>query len=214
MLKRFAALCLLLMAAACLGQTSSKVPPLSIFRDSSLGLSFGYPSEFVPWNPDAAKNRNQSGCVRTVFSAGAENKLGSSAFVLSVIDGTCPGVLKQAEQPGPFTRQQLQRQLTAYGAPTLYKGGAFHYDINGRPAAVSLGWAQSGKDGSKVTYAAKACFHRNPSYSADKTKPAANAVICLDYTTQNRDLMMRLVAFTVKFTDENTFPAIPGNALP
>ena len=157
-------------------------------------------------------------CVRSILTAGAQGNLGSSAFVVSVIDSTCPGVLKQAEQQGSFTRDQILRQLKGYGMASLTQE-PFRYSIDGRPAAVTLAMARpddtTDAPGRKSTFAAKACFLSNiPVKTSGKQNAATNnEVICLDYTTQNRELLTRLLSFTVKFGDGEMHPVVPGNAL-
>jgi len=227
MLSRFAVFCALLFAVPCFAQTSSTAvpaPALRIFNDSALDLTFGYPGEFTPVSTDATKTQSTSKsgdqvqCVRSILTAGSETKLGSSAFVISVIDGTCPGVLKQAEQPGSFTREQILRQLKGYGTPTLTQD-PFRYSIGGRQAAVTLASAQrddAAPTRHKVTtYAAKACFLSDirPKASGKQSAAAAGEVICVDFTTQDHDLLTRILAFTVKFSDQTTHPVVPGNAV-
>ncbi|WP_263367661.1 hypothetical protein [Edaphobacter bradus] len=223
-------LCLPLFAAPCLAQTSQQSPAkppttaLKLFRDPGLNMTFAYPAEFTPVMTGAAKAQaSDKGpaapqCVRSILSAGSESKLGSSAFVISAIDGTCPGALKQAEQQGWFTKEQILRQLKRYGTASLLQE-PFHYTIDGRPAAITLGSAR--QDDTAVigvpvvtTYAAKACFR---SIVPDKQKAGAKAqadeVICLDFTTQHRDLLTGILEFSVQFDDGMPHPIVTGNAL-
>jgi hypothetical protein len=223
---RFAAFCAALLAVSCMAQTSSTpAPALRIFHDPALDISLGYPGEFTPvvGNPASGQSASKSGgdpqCVRSILTAGSQGNLGSSAFVVSVIDSTCPGVLKQAEQQGSFTREQILRQLKGYGMASLTQE-PFRYSIDGRPAAVTLAMARpddtTDAPGRKATtYAAKACFLSNlPAKSSGKQNAAAsNEVICLDYTTQNHELLTRLLSFTLKFGDGEMHPVVPGNAL-
>lgn len=208
-----------LVTIPCLAQTgsTSPAPALKIFHDASHDFILGYPGEFTP----VAQAANKSGagqCVQSILTAGSETKLGSSAFVVSVIDATCPGVLKQAEQPGSFTREQILRQLKGYGMATLTQE-PFRYSIDGRSAAVTLASASpddSAAAGSHkpTTYAAKACFLSDiPKNVGKKTASANGEVICFDYTTQNRELLTRILSFTVTFADGQTRPVVPGSAL-
>jgi hypothetical protein len=227
MLFRFAAICVALLASPCLAQTSSTAaaPALRIFHDPGLGVTLGYPGEFTPVIADtesgrpASKSGGDPQCVRSILTAGSQGNLGSSAFVVSVIDSTCPGVLKQAEQQGSFTREQILRQLKGYGMASLTQE-PFRYSIDGRSAAVTLAMARPddtmNASGNKpTTYAAKACFLSNipVKISGKQSAPASGEVICLDYTTQNRDLLTRLLSFTVKFGDGDMHAVVPGNAL-
>lgn len=228
MLSRFAVLALALLAVSCFAQTSSTspAPALRIFHDSALDLTFAYPGEFTPVVTDAAKTQSSSSngagetqCVRSILTAGSESKLGSSAFVISVIDGACPGVLEQAEQPGSFTKEQILRQLKRYGTPSLTQE-PYRYSIDGHPAAVTLGSAQpddpSANGGHAVTtYAAKACFlSKMPEHSTGKQSAAPSGeVICFDLTTQHRELLTRILAFTVKLGEGETHPIVAGSAL-
>jgi hypothetical protein len=221
MLSRFASY-VVLLAMSGFVQTPS-APSLRIFHDQALDITFAYPGEFTAVVSDSAKgqssSKNEPQCVRSILSAGAESKQGSSAFVISIIDNSCPGVLKQAEQEGSFTRDQILRQLKQYGMASLTQE-PFRYSIDGRPAAVTLATAKP--DDSSVsnghvlaTYAAKACFLSNlPEHGSGKQAAAASGeVICFDYTTQNRELLTRILSFTVKFGDGDMHPMVPGNAL-
>jgi len=224
MLSWFAGLCSILLAASCIAQTSTTPPALRIFHDPTLDVTIGYPGEFTPvlTDPTKAQPANKGGgtqCVRSILTAGSVTTLGSSAFVVSVIDDACPTVLKQAEQQGSFTRDQILRQLKVYGMASLTQE-PFRYAIDGRPAAVTLATAKpddtSAAPGRKsTTYAAKACFLSNIPAKASGKQAAAPAgeVICLDYTTQNRELMTRVLSFTIKFGDGDMHPVVPGNAV-
>lgn len=209
-----------LFAIPCLAQTTSTspAPALKIFHDASHDLTLGYPEEFTPV-AQATEKSGAGQCVRSILTAGSETKLGSSAFVVSVIDATCPGVLKQAEQPSSFTREQILRQLKGYGMATLTQE-PYRYSIDGRSAAVTLASARpddsaAGGSQKKTTYAAKACLVSDiPSKSADKkSAPANGEVICFDYTTQNRELLTRILSFTITFADGQARPVVPGSAL-
>jgi len=212
-----------LLALSGLAQTPSPAPSLRIFHDQALDITFAYPGEFTPVTTDSTKTQSSSSsepqCVRSLLSAGSESKQGSSAFVISIINNACPGVLKQAEQEGSFTREQILRQLKQYGMASLTQE-PFRYSIESRPAAVTLAMAKpddASVGGGHVlpTYAAKACFLNNlPEHSSSKQASAASGeVICFDFTTQNRELLTRILSFTVKFGDGDMRPIVPGNAL-
>ncbi len=221
MLSRFASVAVL-FAVSSFAQTPSAAPSLRIFHDSALDITFAYPGEFTAVVTDSAKgqssNKNEPQCVRSILSAGSESKQGSSAFVISIIDNSCPGVLKQAEQEGSFTRDQILRQLKQYGTASLTQE-PFRYSVGSRPAAVTLAMAKpddaSASNGHVLaTYAAKACFVSNlPEHGGGKQSPANSEVICFDYTTQNRELLTRILSFTVKFGDGDMHPMVSGNAL-
>jgi len=226
MVSRLAVLCMLLAVSSFAQTPSTTTPPaLRMFHDPALDITFGFPGEFTPVVADPAKaqpatkgDKGEPQCVRSVLTAGSESKLGSSAFVISVIDSACPSVLKQAQQPGSFTRDQILRQLKTYGAASLTQE-PFRYTIDGRQAAVTLAMAEPNDTTmgmhKATTYAAKACFFSNvPAKSSGKQGAAmSDQVICFDYTTQNRELMTRILSFTVKFSDQETHPVVPGNAV-
>ncbi len=221
MLSRVASF-VVLLAVSGFAQTPSAAPSLRIFHDPSLDITFAYPAEFTPVVSDSARTQSSSKpqpqCVRSILSAGSESKQGSSAFVISIIDNSCPGVLKQAEQQGSFTREQILRQLKQYGMASLTQE-PYRYNIDSRPAAVTLAMAKpddaSATNGHVLaTYAAKACFLSNlPEHSNGKQAMANGEVICFDFTTQNRELLTRILSFTVKFGDGDMRPLVPGNAL-
>lgn len=226
MLSRYAAFCLILLAALCVVQTSAQTaaPALRIFHDPVSDMTFAYPGEFTPVPSEAPKNETadktgtQSQCVRSLLTGGVEDKLGSSAFVISRIDAACPGVLKLAQTPDTFTKEQIQRQLKRYGTPTVTQE-PYRYSIEERPAAVTLGSAEPDDDSTKgkpvTTYAAKACFLSNiPVHEKKKGNAnSSDAVICFDYTTQHKEELMKVLSFTVRFGDGSTHALVPGSAI-
>jgi hypothetical protein len=216
-----------LLAVVCVAQAASTAPApeIRIFHDKALDIIFAYPGEFTPVVTAAAKSQAdgkgdaQPQCVRSILTAGTESKQGSSAFVLSGIDGACPAVLKQAEDVSSFTREQIMRQLKRYGTPTLVQE-PYRYSIDGRPAAVTLASATPDANPETpvspvTTYAAKACFLSEIPEARVKGKTAkpSGEVLCFDFTTQQRDLMTRILSFTIKFGDDVPHPVVPGVAV-
>ena len=186
MLLRFSAVWALLLTVVCLAQSASTAPApeIRVFHDPAFDFIFTYPGEFTPVKveaekpPSTEKGDARPQCVRSILTAGSESKLGSSAFVVSGIDGACPGVLKQAEQPDSFTKEQILRQLKRYGTPSLLQE-PYRYSIEGRAAAVTLGSATpdapaAGGGHAVTTYAAKTCFLSEiPSRSSRKSSSSS-----------------------------------------
>jgi hypothetical protein len=244
MLFRFTGLCVALLTTFSYAQTSSTAgaPTVKVFHDPQLDINFAYPASFTPVPADAPKAAPatekaaaQPQCVRSILTAGSEDKLGSSAFVVSVIDSACPGVLKDAQQPGSFTRDQILRQLKRYGTPTLIQDPV-RYTIDERPAAVTLAMAHpeeaaagaaTATSGATTppatpapakpvtTYAAKACFLRDiPEHQSGKRGPGESGeVVCFDFTTQSRELLNKTLSFMVELGTDGMHPVVPGNAL-
>jgi hypothetical protein len=192
-----------------------------IFRDTAMGVTYAYPSEFTaekvaaPPKADPATPR----CVQSTLSGGSTTKLGSSVFVLSTMDDACPGVLLNAsKQLGSFTKEQILRQLKSYGTPVVTQEPV-RYSIDGHPAAITMGSAQPGEaqPGKTLvtTFAAKACVLGNVAVKATKTEPAqpTKHIFCFDFTTQQRDLLPLILAFTIQFDQGKTQSLVPGNIL-
>ena len=219
MMPRFAA-SLLLICASAFAQTPSTFS-LKSFHDSAPGITYFYPGEFKPMMPaPPAKDASASPhCVRTSFSGGSDPAAGNSAFVFSLIDNACPGVLKEAQQLGSFTRVQILRQMKRYGTPVITHEPV-RYTIAGHPAAVTLASAQAEdnqeagtqkKNGDGTTYAAKACMLTgSPSTGHDS---APKQVVCFDFTTTRRDLLPRLFVFSAQFDGESLQSLVPGTIL-
>ena len=193
MMPRLAA-SLLLVCATALPQTSSPFS-LKSFHDSAPGISYFYPGEFTPVAPAAPAKTDPASphCVRTSFSAGSDPAAGNSAFVFSLIDNACPGVLKEAQQLGSFTRAQILRQMKRYGTPVITHDPV-RYTVAGHPAAVTLASAQATetqaavaktRSGDGTTYAAKACIltgspttgRRNSDTVSRTGEPRSRAVV-------------------------------------
>jgi hypothetical protein len=186
-----------------------------------MGVIYAYPGVFTaekvvaPPKADPAHPR----CVESTLTGGATTKLGSSVFVLSTMDDSCPGVLLNAsKQLGAFTKEQILRQLKSYGTPVVTQDPV-RYSIDGHPAAITLGSAapEKAEPGKTLvtTYAAKACVLGNVAVKATKTDPAqpTKHIFCFDFTTQQRDLLPLILGFTIQFDEGKTQSLVPGNIL-
>ncbi len=240
---RFAGFPLLLLCAVCLSQPATQTPeppPLKLpksFHDPLLNITYFYPGRFtaVPSEqvppPEAASQASsaQPGagsptpqCVQSDFSGSSTTAIGNSVFVLSTIGDACPGVLRGATDLGPFTREQILRQLKRYGTPAITQEPS-HYVIDGHPAAITLATVQQPASTNpntimpaRITYAAKACWLGNiPVKPRKKSEPAdpVKHVLCLDFTTQEHDLLSLLFAFSLQFDNHGPQPLVPGSAL-
>ncbi|HEY6413482.1 MAG TPA: hypothetical protein VIX42_07330 [Edaphobacter sp.] len=223
MVSRSAVFVLFLSCIPVFAQTAAPADPHrpKIFRDAALAITYSYPGEFmaekaaVPPKADSATPR----CVQSTLSGGSTTKLGSSVFVLSTMDNACPGVLLNAsKQLGPFTKEQILRQLKSYGTPVVTQEPV-RYSIDGHPAAITMGSAQPdetqpGKT-PVTTYAAKACVLGNVAVKATKTEPAQSTkhILCLDFTTQQKDLLPLMLGFTIQFDEGKPQSMVPGNIL-
>ncbi len=241
---RFAASPLLLLCAVCLSQTpaqtaSPTAEPASSnlprsFHDPLLNITYFYPGRFtaVPTEQPAAEQnpaqqspaaaQNPAQCVQSDLSGSSTSPVGNSVFVLSTIGNTCPGVLQGASDLGPFTREQILRQLKRYGTPAITQEPS-HYVIDGHPAAITLATVQQPASTNpnsiipaRTTYAAKACWLGNiPVKPRKKSEPVdpIKHVLCFDFTTQDRDLLSLLFAFSLQFDNHGPQPLVPGSAL-
>jgi len=223
MVSRFAVFALFLSCIHAVSQTAAPADPHlpKIFRDTALAVTYAYPGEFVaekvvaPPKADPAKPQ----CVQSTLTGGSTDKLGSSVFVLSTMDDSCPGVLQGASrQLGSFTKEQILRQLKSYGTPVVTQEPV-RYSIEGHPAAVTMGSAQpDGAQAGKTpvtTYAAKACVLGNVAVKATKSEPAqpTKHVLCFDFTTQHKDLLPLMLGFTIQFDEGKPQSLVPGNIL-
>jgi hypothetical protein len=234
MMYRFTALLLLLIGSTAFSQPpdqpASNVP--KSFHDPLLNVTYFYPGRFTPAAPDPAASPNGSSpsssaapphlCAESTLSASSISPVGTSVFVLSTIDNTCPNVLHGASTDlGAFTREQVLREIKQYGDPVITQEPT-HYTIDGHPAVVTLASAQAPASGTanitppKVTYAAKACFlgtipvkPRKRSDPVDQPKH----VLCFDFTTQERDLLSLVFGFSIQFDNDSPQPLVPGSAL-
>jgi hypothetical protein len=232
MVSRLAASLLLSLCATAFSQTpgqSASTLPKS-FHDPLLNITYFYPSRFTaaapePATPPATSSSAQPNapqCVQSSLSASSIAPLSTSVFVLSTIDNTCPGVLHGASTDlGAFTREQVIRQLKRYGDPVVTQEPT-HYVIDGHPAFIAVASAQTSSTAGtanitppKVTYAAKACWLGNVPTKPRKHEPVEQTkhVLCYDFTTQERDLLSLMYAFTIQFDNGSPQPLVPGSAL-
>jgi hypothetical protein len=239
MVSRSAASLLLLICATVFSQTpdqpASNLP--KSFHDPLLNITYFYPGRFTPAaaEPSAAASNPaesssaQSGsaasnrlCAESTLSASSVAPVGTSVFVLSTIDNTCPNVLHgAATDTGAFIREQILRQLKQYGDPIITQEPT-HYSIDGHPAVITLASAQAPASGTanitppKITYAAKACFlGAIPVKSHKRSDPVDQPkhVLCFDFTTQERDLLSLVFGFSVSFDNDSPQPLVAGSAL-
>jgi hypothetical protein len=235
MVFRSAASLLLLICATVFSQTpdqpasQNSVAPASnlpkAFHDPQLNVTYFYPGRFTPAAPEPASNSAAPAhlCAQSTLSASSIAPVGTSVFVLSTIDNTCPSVLHGAATDlGAFTREQVLRQLKQYGDPVITQEPT-HYTVDGHPAVITLASAKlpetpgtNGITPPKVTYAAKACMLGNvPVKSRKRSDPVDQTrhVLCFDFTTQQRDMLPLMFAFSMQFDNQNPQPVVPGSAL-
>jgi hypothetical protein len=238
MVLRFAASLLLLCLTAF---SQPPDPPASnlpkTFHDPLLNITYFYPGRFVPAAPEPAADpaapppgtdHSSSAaptrlCAQSTLSASSVAPVGTSVFVLSTIDNTCPSVLHGAATDlGAFTREQVLRQLKQYGDPVITQEPT-RYTIDGHPAVIALASAQPAVTPNpnsitppKVTYAAKACLLGNipvkPRKRSDPGDPPRH-VLCFDFTTQQRDMLPLMYSFSMQFDQDNPQPLVPSSAL-
>lgn len=221
---------LLLVSAAALPQAtdSSQVPSNtnipSSFHDKLLNVTYFYPGRFLPDPSVNAASSSSSAdgkpkCAHSNFFANSNSPTGTSSFVLSTIDGTCPNVLRGATQLGPFIREQIIRQLKQYGEPTVTQE-ATKYTIDGHPAAIVLASVPMPTTPTNklptTTYAAKACVLGNipvkPHKKSDPVEPTRH-VLCFDFTTPHSDLLTLMFAFSMQFDNDGPQPMVPGSVI-
>jgi hypothetical protein len=213
---------------------STKVPwssTMTTFRALDFDLTYSYPKDFIPADvktptpafyalPKPDPNAKDPVCVHAPLSVGYTNGGGNSVLVFSMIDSSCPTILKEAQDLGTFTRTQLLRQLKRYGVAALTKE-ATSYTIEGRPAAVTMASAHATEtqrgDTLTMTYAAKACIFAEPQpYNSDrrlKEPPTPGRVLCFDFTTQQRDLLPQMMKFPIQFGHRELHAVVPTNIL-
>jgi hypothetical protein len=186
------------------------------FHDDAFDITYFYSGDFSPV-PLAAPSDGQK-CIRTTFVANSAAPSDPSSFTLSTIDHTCPEVLRNAAELGPFTRAQLLVQLKQYGAPTITQAPSA-YTIAGHPAAVSLASvaipAAPGKVAQTI-YAAKACALGNAAVkNRKKSEPVEpeTHVVCIDFTTQSTGLPSQMFSFIIQFGSGPLEPVFPGNVV-
>jgi hypothetical protein len=204
---------------------------MTSFRALDFDLTYSYPKDFIPADsktpaptvyalPKPDPNAKDPTCVHAPLSVGYTNGGGNSVLVFSIIDGSCPSILKDAQQLSTFTHAQILRQLKRYGVPTITKETTT-YTIDGRPAAVTMASAHATEtqrgDTLTMTYAAKACIFAEPQpYNSDrrlKEPPTPGRVLCFDFTTQQRDLLAQMFNFPVQFGHRQPHAVVPATVL-
>ncbi len=152
------------------------------------------------------------------LSVGFANGGGNSVVVFSIIDSSCPTILKEAQELGTFTHAQVLRQLKRYGVPMITKDTML-YSLDGRPAAVTMASAHATEtqkgDILTTTYAAKACiFAEPPVYNYDRKlrqPPTPGRVLCFDYTTQQPEPAATDAAVPIQFGHREPEAVVPAN---
>ena len=223
MVLRFPAFLLLLVCVAASAQTSDQSDPKvpKSFHDPALSVTYFYPGRFVPDPASIApkpKDDATPKCAHSTLFANSVTPIDTSSFVLSTIDNTCPNVLHGATLLGPFVREQILRQLKQYGEPTITQEPAT-YAIDGHPATIVLASVPMPDVKGKIpaiTYAAKACVLGNipvkPRKKSEPVEPTRH-VLCLDFTTQQKDLYTLLFAFSMQFDNDSPQPMVPGSVI-
>src|SRR5215469_7826565 len=89
---------------------SGSVP--RIYHDPALGITYFYPQRFNPAQLTPAKLDPKQSCAHANLSGSSVTPIGTSAFVVSNIGSSCPGILQvAAANLDNFTREQVLRQL-------------------------------------------------------------------------------------------------------
>src|ERR1700723_2144467 len=117
-----------------IGQSSSGL--IKSFHDEVLNITYFYPATFVPAPPNSTPV-DPSKCIKSTLFAYSVTPVETSSFALSTIDATCPEALRTAIELGPFTREQVLRQLKQYGQPEITQEPS-RYVIAGHPAAITV----------------------------------------------------------------------------
>ena len=199
------------------GGPGSNLP--TSFHDDALNITYFYPAHFEVVPPADDANAKQDPCTHTIMRARSRLASGISTFTLSTIDDTCPDTLRAALMLGPYTRQQILRQLKPYGTPAIIRE-PMRYAIDRRAAAVTLASATLHPDADKVgqsLYAAKGCAVDSIAPKTHKRTEAADPagrVVCFDFTTQNRDLFNQMLSFVVQFGNDAPEPLFLSSAYP
>lgn len=210
---------LLAFCAAALAQTPSTPAPTGprIFRDASLGITYFYPRRFTP---EKAPTRHT--CAHATIAGSSVTPVGSSSFVFSNITSACPSLLREAATDlDAFTSKQALGKLKVYGKPEVARGPA-HYTVNDHPASVTIAVVKhpvsfdpNSIAPPRMTFVAEACVlgevpdKRSKASLTEQTKH----VVCFDFTTQHKDLLPLILAFTVQFDGQAPEPLVPGGIL-
>jgi hypothetical protein len=210
---------LFLVCVTALSQTGNQPNPdgLKSFHDYALNIIYFYPSQFVPaLSPSTTAETPK--CIQSTLVASSVTPVDTSSFAISTIDSTCSDVLGRAVRLGPFTREQILRQLGQYGEPVIIQEPTA-YTIYGHPAAISLASVSVPAGPGKVartTYAAKACVLGNiPAKRRKKSEPIepVKRVLCFDFTTQNSGQLNLMFSFIIQFDNGSLEPMFPGSAI-
>jgi hypothetical protein len=215
---------LVLLFLAC-ATTSPQAPgehgsgTLKSFHDDVLNITYFYPAEFVPAPPASTPAlAGTSKCMQPTLFAYSVTPSENSSFALTTIDNTCPEILRGASPPGPFTREQIVRQLKQYGDPTIIQAPT-SYTIAGHPASITVASVAIPANPGKVApiiYAAKACALGSvPLRTRKKSDPVepVTHILCFDFTTQNRGMLNQMFSFIIQFENSPLEPMFPGNLI-
>jgi hypothetical protein len=192
---------------------------LKSFHDDVLNITYFYPAEFVPAPPGSTPSlAGSSTCMQPTLFAYSVTPIENSSFALTTIDNTCPEILRGASQLGPFTREQIVRQLKQYGVPTIIQEST-NYTIAGHPAAITLASVAIPAGPGKVApiiYAAKACVTGTVPLrtrkKSDLVEPVTH-ILCFDFNTQNSGMLTRMLSFIVQFENSPLEPMFPGSVI-
>jgi hypothetical protein len=189
------------------------------FHDDALNITYFYPSGFV--SAPAASTPPLAGsskCMQPTLFAYSVTPVENSSFALTTIDNTCPEILRSAIQLGPFTQEQILRQLKQYGNPAIIQSPA-NYAIAGHPAAITVASvaipAGSGKV-ARIIYAAKACalgsIPLKTRRRSDPVEPVTH-ILCFDFTTQNGGTLTEMFSFIIQFENAPLEPMFPSSLI-
>jgi hypothetical protein len=219
---RSASLALLFLACTmALSQATGANGPgtLKNFHDDALNITYFYPSEFV-LAPAASTPvlASTSKCMQPLLFAYSVTPVENSSFAISTIDSTCPEILRSASQLGPFTREQILRQLRQYGDPEVIQVPT-NYAIAGHPAAITVASVATPAGSGKVArmiYAAKACalgsIPLKTRKRSDPVEPVTH-ILCFDFTTQNGGTLAEMFSFIIQFENSPLEPMFPGSVI-
>jgi hypothetical protein len=192
---------------------------LKSFHDDILNITYFYPANFVLAPPASTPAlAGTSKCMQPTLFAYSVTSIENSSFALTTIDNTCPEILRAASQLGPFTREQIVRQLKQYGDPTIMLAPT-NYTIAGHPASITVASVAIPADPGKVApiiYAAKACalgsVPLRTRKRSDPVEPLAH-VLCFDFTTQNSVMLNQMFSFIIQFENSPLEPMFPGSVI-
>jgi hypothetical protein len=200
-----------------IGQGASAT--MGSFHDDALDITYFYSGDFVPAPSGAPVSPgDDSKCIKPTLFAKSVAAGDSSSFTLSTIDNTCPELLREATELGPFTRERVLVQLKQYGVPTIIQASA-PYKIAGHSASVAVASVTTAANAGKVArtiFAAKACAFGNiESKKHRKSEPIdpVTHVVCIDFTTQDSGLTTQMFWFMIQFENGSLEQFFPGNVI-